>query len=156
MVIHRRSLFLPVSAEFCDATQPKSCSHLPSTLQTKVGVVHGYLWGRWPRETVTYYFDAEMPMQGDCLNPPYVDVEGAFFLPSVSQPEVFDTLVRVDGHTFLVSAYFDIRLGRNPNLKRDFPNVPWCGEIAVLFVGKRKPYVKRAPPDLVVRSAIAQ
>jgi hypothetical protein len=98
-----------------------------------------------------------MPMQGDCLNPPYVDVEGAFFLPSVSQPEVFDTLVRVDGHTFfLVSAYFDIRLGRNPNLKRDFPNVPWCGEIAVLFVGKRKPYVKRAPPDLVVRSAIAQ
>ena len=137
MVIHHRSLFLPVSAEFCDATQPKSCSHLPSTLQTKVGVVHRTRLplGEMARETVTYSFDAEMPVQGDCLNPPYVDVEGVFFLPSVSQPEVFDTLVRVDDHTFfLVSAYFDIRLGRNPNLKRDFPNVPWCGEIAVLFV----------------------
>ena len=69
MVIHRRSLFLPVSAEFCDATQLKSCSHLPSTLQTKVGVVHGYLWGRWPRESVTYYFDAECPCKGTVSTP---------------------------------------------------------------------------------------
>ena len=125
--------------------------------QTKDGIVNGYLWGRWPRETITYFFNAKLPLHGGCIiNPPYVDVEDAFFLPSASQPEVFDTLIRVAGHTLLVSSYFDERLGPNPNLKRDFPSIPWCGEIAVLFVGKRKPFVRRAPPDLVVRSAIAQ
>ncbi|KAH9172231.1 hypothetical protein EDB89DRAFT_1906341 [Lactarius sanguifluus] len=70
---------------------------------------------------------------------PYV--EGAFFLPSASQLEVFNTLIQVTGHTLLVSAYFDTCLGPNPNLKRDFPYIPWCGEIAVLFIGKRKPFV---------------
>jgi hypothetical protein len=128
-----------------------------SSLQTKSGTVNGYLWGRWPRETITYRFNAELPVHGGCIiNPPYVDVEGAFFLPSASQPEVFDTLIRVADHTLLVSSYFDTRLGPNPNLKRDFPQITWRGEIAVLFVGKRKPFVRRAPPDLVVRSAIAQ
>jgi hypothetical protein len=92
----------------------------------------------------------------NAIHPPYVDVEGAFFRPSASQPEVYDTLIQVAGHTLLVSSYFDIRLGPNPNLKRDFPHIPWYGEIAVLFVGKRKSYVKRAPPESVVRSAVAQ
>jgi hypothetical protein len=41
-------------------------------------------------------------------------------------------------------------------LKHDFPDIPWRGEIAVLFVGKRKPFLKRAPPDSVVRFAVAQ
>lgn len=121
--------------------------------------MNGYLWGRWPRQTITYHFNAELPLLGGCIiNPPYVDIEDAFFLPSGSQPEpeVFDTLIRVADHTLLVSSYFDTRLGYNPNLKRDFPHIPWRGEIAVLFVGKRKPFVRRAPPDLVVRSALAQ
>ena len=127
------------------------------TPQTKDGIVNGYLWGRWPRETITYFFNAKLPLHGRCIiNPPYVDVEDTFFLPSASQPEVFDTLIRVAGHTLLVSSYFDSHLGPNPNLKRDFPSIPWCGEIAVLFVGKRKPFVRRAPPDLVVCSAITQ
>ncbi len=104
-----------------------------------------------------YNFNAELPTQGgNTIYPPYVDVEGSFFPPSTSQPEVFDTLIRVAGHTLLVSAYFDTRLGPNPNLKRDFPYIPWCGEIAVLFVGKRKPFVRRAPPDSIVRFAVAQ
>lgn len=128
-----------------------------SSLQTKSGTVNDYLWGRWPRETITYCFNAELPVHGGCIiNPPYVDVEGAFFLPSALQPEVFDTLIRVADHTLLVSSYFDTRLGPNPNLKQDFPQITWRGEIAVLFVGKRKPFVRWAPPDLVVRSAIAQ
>ena len=29
-------------------------------------------------------------------------------------------------------------LGQNQNLECDFPLIPWRGEIAVLFVGKRK------------------
>jgi hypothetical protein len=85
-----------------------------------------------------------------------VDVEGAFFRPSASQAEVSDTLVRVAGHTLLISAYFDASLDPNPNLKRDFPHIPWRGEISVLFVGKRKSFVRRAPPDPVVRSAVAR
>lgn len=85
-----------------------------------------------------------------------VDVEGAFYWPRNPQPEVFDTLIRVSGHTLLVSAYFDTRLAPNPNLKRDFPHIPWRGEIAVLFVGKRKPFLRRASPDSVVRFAVAQ
>lgn len=118
--------------------------------------MHGYLWGRWARQAIKWSFDAELPVDESTLYSPYVDVEAAFYRPASSPPEVFDTLVRVAGHTLLVVAYFDIRLGPNPNLKRDFPYIPWRGEIAVLFVGKRKPFVSRAPPDTVVRSAIIQ
>jgi len=127
------------------------------TLQTKTGTVNGYLWGRWPHQTITYLFNAELPVHSRCIiNPPYVDIKDAFFLPSASQPEVFNTLIQVASYTLLVSSYFDTHLGPNPNLKRDFPHIPWCREIAVLFVGKRKPFVMQAPPDLVVHSAIAQ
>ena len=119
--------------------------------------MNGYLWGRWPRQTIAYHFNTELPVHARCIiNPPYVDIEDAFFLSDTAQPEVFDTLMRIDGHTLLVSSYFDAGLGPNTNLKRDFPHITWRGEIAVLFVGKRKPFVKWAPPDLVVRSAIAQ
>ncbi|KAH9170481.1 hypothetical protein EDB89DRAFT_1907728 [Lactarius sanguifluus] len=41
---------------------------------------------------------------------------------------------------FLVSAYFDRRVGQNPSLKHDFPLIPWYRKIVVLFVGKRKPF----------------
>lgn len=124
--------------------------------QTKTGTVCGYLWGRRPRRTITYNFDAESPIYDNTIHPPYVDVEGAFFRPSASQAEVSDTIVRVADHTLLISAYFDARLDPNPNLSRDFPHIPWRGEIAVLFVGKRKPFVRRAPPDSVVRCAVTR
>lgn len=56
----------------------------------------------------------------------------------------------------MVSGYFDDRVERNPNLRRDFPLIPWRGEIAVLFVGKRKPFLTRGPPKSVIHFAIAQ
>ena len=71
-------------------------------------------------------------------------------------PDVYDTLVEVSGHTILVSSYFDDRVEPNPNLTRDFPLIPWRGEIAVLFVGKRKPYLTRGPPEGLIHFAIAQ
>jgi hypothetical protein len=116
------------------------------------------LWGRLPCQSITHNFNADFSAHdpGSTIDPPYVDVEGAFFMPSASQPEVFDTLMQVAGHTLLVSSYLDPNVARNPNLKRDFPLIPWYGEIAVLFVGKRKPFVSRAPSDSVVRFAIAQ
>ena len=65
-------------------------------------------------------------------------------------------LIQVSDHTLLVSGYFDNRLKRNPNLRRDFPLIPWHGELAVLFVGKRKPFVTRGPPESVIHLAITQ
>jgi hypothetical protein len=65
-------------------------------------------------------------------------------------------LIQVSGHTILVSGYFDDRLEQNPNLRRDFPLIPWRGEIAVLFVGKRKPFLTRGPPEPIIHFAIAQ
>ena len=135
MVLYRSYLDVPVSALLGTFAWTRITEFLTnSMLQTKSGTVNGYLWGRWPRETITYRFNAELPVHGGCIiNPPYVDVKGAFFLPSASQPEVFDTLIRVANHTLLVSSYFDTSLGPNPNLKQDFPHITWCGEIAVLF-----------------------
>ena len=89
------------------------------------------------------------------IHPPYVDVERSFFMSIIAPPEIFDTLIRVSGHTLLVSGYFDNRVERNANLKRDFPLIPWHGEIAVLFIGKRKPFLTRGPPDSVIHFAIA-
>jgi hypothetical protein len=129
---------------------------LSPILETKACTVSGYLWGRWPRRRITYDFDGVSPLHRSTITPPYVDIESAFFLPSSSQPEVFDTLIRIAGHTLLISSYFDSRLGPNLNLIREFPFMPWKGEIAVLFIGKRKPYVARAPPESLVRFAIAQ
>ena len=90
------------------------------------------------------------------IHPPYVDIEGSFALPTPAPPEVCDTLIQVSDHTLLVSGYFDNRLEQNPNLRRDFPLIPWHGELAVLFVGKRKPFVTRGPPESVIHLAIAQ
>ncbi|KAH9022223.1 hypothetical protein EDB85DRAFT_2187024 [Lactarius pseudohatsudake] len=73
-----------------------------------------------------------------------------------SPPEVYDTLVQVSCYKLLVTGYLNGSLGPNPNLQRDFPLIPWKGEIAVLFIGKRKPYVSRAPPQSLVRFAITQ
>jgi hypothetical protein len=97
-----------------------------------------------------------VPLHGNIVNLPYVDIENEFFLPRASRPEVFDTLIRINGHKLLVIGYLDSRFGPNPNLKRDFPLIPWKGEIAVLFLGKRKPYITRPPPESVTRFAIAQ
>ncbi|KAH9985586.1 hypothetical protein BJV77DRAFT_1071309 [Russula vinacea] len=87
---------------------------------------------------------------------PYVDVEASFAYPTPAAPNIFDTLIEVSGHTLLVSAYFDDRVEINPNLRRDFPLIPWRGEIAVLFVGKTKPFLTRGPPKSTIHFAIAQ
>ena len=127
-------------------------------LQTKPCAVTGYLWGTWPHQRIIHTFHAISPSCGDIIDPPYVDIEDTFFLPRVSPPEVFDTLIRIAGYKILVTGYLNLhnRSFPNPNLQRDFPLIPWKGEIAVLFIGKRKPYVSRAPPRSLLRFAIAQ
>ncbi|KAI9429183.1 hypothetical protein H4582DRAFT_2065657 [Lactarius indigo] len=114
-------------------------------------VVTGYLWGIWPHRRIS-------PLCKDIVSPPYVDIEGAFFLLRASPPQVFDTFMRIAGYKILVTGYLNFKNHSfpNPNLKRDFPLIPWKGEIAVLFIGKRKPYVSRAPPRSLLRFAIAQ
>ncbi|KAI0281928.1 hypothetical protein BC826DRAFT_1067064 [Russula brevipes] len=114
-------------------------------VRTKRGSVAGCLWQRAPRRNVIHAFDADIPMRAR-----------VFSMPTLAPPEVFDTLIQVHGHTLLVSGYFDERLEKNPNLKRDFPFIPWRGEIAVLFVGKRKHFLNRGPPGSIIHLAITQ
>ena len=83
-------------------------------------------------------------------------MELSFTYPSAEPPKVHDTHLKVSGHTLLVSGYFDDRLEPNPNLRRDFPLIPWGGEISVLFVGRRKPFLTCGPPRSVIYLAIAQ
>ena len=123
--------------------------------QTRSGRVPGYLWQRAPRRNITHAFNADIPVQENVIHPPYVDIERSFFMPRIAPPPVFDTLIQVSGYTLLVSGYFDNRVERNVNLQRHFPLIPWHGEIAVLFVGKRKPFITRGPPEFVIYSAIA-
>ena len=161
MVIHRRTLRnVPVSVYTSCSCK---CLILSLILQSKSCTVSGYLWGKWPHRRITHTFSATLPLRGDIITPPYVDIEGEFFLPRPSRllpspPEVFDTLMRVAGYKILVTGYLNLhnRSFPNPNLLRDFPLIPWKGEIAVVFIGKRKPYVSRAPPKSLLRFAIAQ
>jgi hypothetical protein len=76
-------------------------------------------------------------------------------LPTPAPPLVCDTLVKISGHTLLVTAYYDARLEPNSNLARDFPLIPWRGEVAVLFLGKRRHFLARGPPEAVVHHALA-
>ncbi|KAH9022525.1 hypothetical protein EDB83DRAFT_2320281 [Lactarius deliciosus] len=99
---------------------------------------------------------AFLPLHGDVIDPPYIDIEASFFLPKASPPEVFDTLIHVAGHKILITGYLDDCLGPNPNLQHDFPLIPWKGEIAVLFIGKRRPYVSCVLPRSLIRFAIVQ
>ena len=115
-----------------------------------------YLWGRLPCLTIPYNFSAVAPVHKDTIHPPYVHIEDAFFFSDGLDPEIFDTLICITGHKLLVTTYLDNSLPPNPNLMRDFPTIPWRGEIAVLFIGKRKPYVTQAPPKLLICFAIAQ
>lgn len=95
-----------------------------------------------------------MPVHNNSIQPPYIDVEWSFALP-VPVAEVCDTLIKISGHTLLVTSYFDARLEPNPNLGRDFPLIPWRGEIAVLFIGKRRHFLARGPPESIVQKALA-
>ncbi|KAI9432909.1 hypothetical protein H4582DRAFT_2061274 [Lactarius indigo] len=122
---------------------------------TTPSLISGYLWGIWLCRAITHSFHAVLPLHGDVFGPPYVDIETAFFLPGVSPPHVYDTLIHVGGYKLLITGYFDNRCIRNPNLQHDFPLIPWQGEIAVLFIGKRRAYVSRAPPRPLVHFAIA-
>src|ERR1700761_1809916 len=115
--------------------------------QTKACAVTSCLRGTWPHQHIVHAFHAILPLRGDIINPPYVDIEDAFYLPRASSPEVFDT----PSYVLLVTRSFP-----NPNLQRDIPLIPWKGEIVVLFIGKRKPYVSRAPPRSLLRFTIAQ
>ena len=124
--------------------------------QTAPYMVSGYVWQRWPCQCITSTFVTVSPLHGHLIDTPYVNIEREFFLPRVSPPEVYDTLVQVSCYKLLVTGYLNGSLGPNPNLQRDFPLIPWKGEIAVLFIGKRKPYVSRAPPQSLVRFAITQ
>ncbi|KAH8980807.1 hypothetical protein EDB86DRAFT_2835131 [Lactarius hatsudake] len=128
----------------------------PRNIPTAPYMVSGYVWQRWPRRRITSTFVAVSPLRGHLINTPYVNIEREFFLPRTSPPEVYDTIVQVSCYKLLVTGYLNSSLGPNPNLQRDFPLIPWKGEIAVLFIGKRKPYVSRAPPQSLVRFAITQ
>ncbi|KAH8976395.1 hypothetical protein EDB92DRAFT_1824093 [Lactarius akahatsu] len=119
----------------------------PHNIPTVPYMVSGYVWQRWPRWRITSTFVAVSPLHGHLIDTPYVNIERKFFLPRASPPEVYDTLVQVSCYKLLVTGYLNGSLGPNPNLQRDFPLIPWKGEIAVLFIGKRKPYVSRAPPQ---------
>ena len=98
------------------------------------------------------------PLCKDIISLPYVDIEDAYFLPRASPPEVFNTLINVAGYKILVTSYLNLNNHSflNPNLQRDFPLIPWKGEIAVPFIRKRKPYVSQAPPRSLLHFAIAQ
>ena len=156
MVIHRHTLGnVPVSAY---TFVHSNICYFSVMLQTKSCTVTGYLWGTWPHRRIIHTFRAISPLRGNIIDPPYVDIEDAFFLPRALPPEVFDTLIHIAGYKILVTGYLKLhnRSFPNPNLQRDFPLIPWKGEIAVLFIGKRKPYISRAPPKSLLRFAIAQ
>jgi hypothetical protein len=120
--------------------------------------VNGYVWGKWPHQRITHTFLASSPLHGDIISPSYVDIEGELFLPWASPPEVFDTLIHVAGYKILVTGYLDFCHCSipDPNLLRDFPFIHWKGEITVLFIGKRKPYISQAPHKSLLHFAIAQ
>ena len=114
------------------------------------------MWKRAPRRKLAHMFNTDAPAHGSTIHPPYVDVEASFAYPTPAAPEVYDTLIEVSGYTLLVSGYFDDRLEPNPNLRRDFPLIPWRGEVAVVFVRKRKPFLTRGPPESIIHFAIVQ
>lgn len=96
-----------------------------------------------------------MPINSNSIHPPYIDVEASFSALPIPAPDVYNTLIKISDHTLLVTGYYDARLETNPNLGRTFPLIPWREEIAVLFLGKRKHFLARGPPDSVVFHALA-
>jgi hypothetical protein len=150
MVIHRRISFdVPVSDPATDAVKLKSHCH-----QTKPGKISGFLWRQTRRQRIQHRFAADIPPLPNPLQPPYVDVEASFWVAQPARPGVCDTFIKISSHMLLVTSYYDVRLEPNPNLERDFPLIPWRGEIAMLFVGKNKHYLSRGPPTSVVEQAL--
>ena len=90
--------------------------------QTAPYMVFGYVWQRWPRQHITSTFVTVSPLCGHLIDTPYVNIEREFFLPRVSPPEVYDTLVQVSCYKLLVTGYLNGSLGPNPNLQHDFPH----------------------------------
>lgn len=92
---------------------------------------------------------------------PYVKVEEGFARWHDHRPIIHDCIVDVSGlgglHSFLVSAYYDYtRYPPNPTISRHFGKIsPWHGEIAVVFLGKRKFFKQAAQLNYAGKAAAA-
>ncbi|SRR6266702_603159 len=96
-------------------------------LQTRPSAVSGYLWSRWPCQCITSTFDAVLPLHGDVIDPPYVDVKAAFFLPKASPPKVFNMLIHVAGHKILITGSFAPPSSRTPLFPGPLPAL--CNQV---------------------------
>lgn len=106
-------------------------------------------------------FTALRPKAMDEEELPYVRVEEGFARWRDHKPVIHDCVVDVSAsgtiHSFLISAYYDCdRYPLNPSISRCFTKLPsWHGEVAVIFLGKRKFYKKTAQLNHARKAAAA-
>ncbi len=72
---------------------------------------------------------------------PYLDFQGVYALDHIL---VHDCLVTISkGKRFLVSGYYNAEYATNFGLKNVAPGYDWKGELIVVALGDRVPFLKR-------------
>ncbi|KAI0026841.1 hypothetical protein K488DRAFT_91797 [Vararia minispora EC-137] len=128
------------------------------SLTHKKNYVDGYLFPSKGAFRQRVKFDALVSESSSIRNLPLVLVDLHFSLPKTSLgavPFVDDSIVWIDDTaSVLVSGYSHPDASVNEALLRLFPSYTWRGKIAVVFLGKWKPYLTRPPPSADVNAAV--
>lgn len=100
-------------------------------------------------------FKAIVPLAETFENPRYIRIEDRFSQPTVGN-EIHDCKVVIDKNVFLITAYWKESDHRNMAVETAGKGLRWRGEIAVVQVGRIKPFYKRPKNPHCVNKAVAR
>lgn len=100
----------------------------------------GYLYTSKSPRRECVFFKSDVPLNESCLNPRIVYTDKVF---SQDYPATIHEAIVYDGPArFLIIGYQTQWGPRNRALESVLPDVIWSGEIAVLFLGIRSPFIQ--------------
>lgn len=100
-------------------------------------------------------FKTIVPVAETFENPRYIWIEDRFSQPTVGS-DLHDCKVVVDGNVFLITAYWKEGKHKNRAVETAGKGLMWRGEIAVVQVGRLRPFYKRPKNPSCVNKAVAR
>jgi hypothetical protein len=119
------------------------------------GTTRGYIFSPQRSRRLPVDFKTIVPVAETFENPRYIRIEDRFSQPTAGRV-IYDCKVVVDKNVFLITAYWKEDGHRNRAVESAGKGLRWKGEIAVVQVGRLKPFYKRPKDPSSVNKAVAR
>lgn len=125
------------------------------TMSKATGTTRGYIFSSKRSRRLPVIFKTIAPVAETFENPRYVRIEEKFSQPTAGR-EIHDCKVVVGGNIFLITAYWEEDDHKNRAVGSAGKGLIWRGEVAVVQVGRLKPFYKRPKNPSSVNKAVAR